>query len=573
MAEMGLRLSRRTNTVFSSDTLKVVMLLTLVFALLAPALRAEFMWDDFTQIVESPTIGDLARVPFYFTHNVVQSAGSEGRGAEGVDTYRPLFMVALAGVYIINGADPFWFHLAVIAAHLLVCLLLWILAVRWLESQLAAAAAVFLFACHPVTAEAYLWCSAISEPLAAAGLLAAAVILDRGCNRTGNSTEAWIRAIAAATVLLAGLLCKEVVLMALLPLSLYLVTTRRLRARFLVPAWFAVGLFLLLRYSALGGMQASGVDPEQRLTALRIFPVLVLDGLRAMITMWPVGIRHLSWEYESVSWAVSFGAAILGGALLITAFALRRTTPLLLNAGLTTGLMLVPIAMVATVPGWGGFGRYLYVPLAFLLLALAEVGILSHRRIVGRNPNLWWAIPLIVVTAIAVEQIGLRHALSVYATQENLARAAIEISPDGPDGYEWLGNVYLDRGDLPAALECYRQATVRGPELYRPRHNLAAALLYSGYPSQALEQLAILERTHPSSARGLTIAARSLVALERWDEAAQRVLEELAQNSDDPEMHNLLEEVIASHPDPEGFRRRLHRGAEPLPRFSDTTDR
>ena len=65
------------------------------------------------------------------------------------------------------------------------------------------------------------------------------MILDRGCNRTGNSTEAWIRAIAAATVLLAGLLCKEVVLMALLPLSLYLVTTRRLRARFLVPAWFA----------------------------------------------------------------------------------------------------------------------------------------------------------------------------------------------------------------------------------------------------------------------------------------------------------------------------------------------
>ena len=56
-------------------------------------------------------------------------------------------------------------------------------------------------------------------------------------------------------------------------------------------------------------------------------------------------------------------------------------------------------------------------------------------------------MPAIVVTALIIELVGIQRALWVYANQENLARAAIEIFPDGPDGWEWLGNVHIDRGD------------------------------------------------------------------------------------------------------------------------------
>jgi hypothetical protein len=535
-------------------TAQAILLLALITVLLAPTLRADFLWDDFSQIVESPNIGDLSRIPFYFTHNVVQSAGNEGLGADGVDTYRPLFMVSLAAVYAINGADSFWFHLAVLVAHLSVCLVLWSLAIRWLDSPVAAVVAVLFFACHPVTAEAYLWSSALPEPLAAAGLLTAVLILDRHRSVRPDGGRRWVAPMVAGLVFLAGLLSKEVVLLALPPLSIFLVVARRVRLGYLAPMWTAAAVFLVMRFLALGGLQATGADPAQRIDALRIWPVVVLDGLRAMITMTPVGIRHLSWEYASLGWGQSLAAAAVCIALIVVAVLLRRTAPLVLTAGLTTGLMLAPIALVATVPGWGGFGRYLYLPLAVATLALAQLAMVIHQWLVERQPTFRWAVPVVVVAVLIVEQMGLRHALWVYRNQENLARTAIEIFPQGPDGWEWLGNVYLDREDLPAALVCYRAATERAPDLFRPRQNFAAALLYTGQPAEALEQLEILNARHPPTTAGASVAVTALIELGRWDQAARWLLGALDRDPASPELVTLAGRLIIEHPKPDTLR-------------------
>ena len=540
--------------VAGNGPLQVVLLLALIAVLLSPALRAEFLWDDFEQIVNSTTIDDPSRIPFYFTHNVVQSAGGEGRGADGVDTYRPLFMVALAAVYQINGPDPFWFHFAVLAAHLLVCLLLWNLGIRWLDSRLATALAVFFFACHPVSAEAYLWSSALPEPLAAAGLLGAVLILDRRAGESRDGPRIWVGAIAAGLVFLAGLFAKEVVLVALPALGLFLVISRGVRLRNLVPVATAGIVFVLFRTAALSGLQATGADSVQRLQALKVYPILVVDGLVAMLTMQPIGIRHLSWEYATFSWGASIGAAALCLALLAAAYTARRSLPLALAAALTTGLMLLPIALVATVPGWGGFGRYLYLPLAITALALAELGLKAHHSLKVSKPRLWWAVPLIVATALIVEQIGLRHALWVYANQENLANAAIEIFPDGPDGWEWLGNAYIEKGDLEEARECYQAATERGPELFRPRHNLAAALLYTGQPAEALEQLEILDSLHQPTAPGSKVAVTALMELGRWDEAAERLVVSLDRDPGYVPLADMATRLLSEHPRPDELR-------------------
>ncbi len=544
-------LSSITGVIEERSAAQAMLVLALAAVLLAPTLRADFLWDDFSQIVESPTIGDLSRIPFYFTHNVVQSAGGQGRGADGVDTYRPFFMVSLAAVYAIAGADPFWFHLAVLVAHLSVCLLLWSLAIRWLGSPIAAAVAVLFFACHPVTAEAYMWPSALPEPLAAAGLLAAVLILDRQHCQPLERRQSWIAPTAAGVVFLAGLLSKEVVLLALPPLSVFLVVSRRIRIGHLLPMVAAAVAFLVMRFFALGGLQATGADPSQRIDALRIWPVVVLDGLRSMITMTPVGIRHLSWEYASLDWGRSLAAAAICGAVIAAAVLLRRTAPLLVTALLTTGLMLAPIALVATVPGWGGFGRYLYLPLAMTTLALAQLAIVVHRRLIDHRPTLRWAIPAVVVTVLVVEQVGLRHALWVYANQENLARAAIEIFPEGPDGWEWLGNVYLDREDLPAALECYRAATERGPTLYRPRHNLAAALLFTGQPEEALAQIEILDAHHPPTPDRAVLEVTALINLGRWHEATLRLVDAVDRDPDYVPLHDLAARLVGEHPRPD----------------------
>ena len=159
-----------------------------------------------------------------------------------------------------------------------------------------------------------------------------------------------------------------------------------------------------------------------------------------------------------------------------------------------------------------------------------------------------------VAVVLVVEGIGLRHALWVYANQENLARAAIEVFPEGPDGWEWLGNVFLERGELEAALECYKDATERGPELYRPRHNYAAALLYTGKPAAALEQLSILETFHSLPADATNVAVTALINLGRWDEAAKRLVEGLDRDPNDPSLAKSAARMLAEHPQPDALR-------------------
>ncbi len=527
--------------------LQGAVLAVVAVAVLSPNLGAGFVWDDRQQIVDSPTIDQASAPVRYLSLSVAASYGSSGRGADGVDTYRPLFFITLWLVHRINGADPFWFHLAVLMAHLAASLLLWSVARRWLGSDLAAAAAFAVVVVHPVTAEAYLWPSAISEPLAVAGLLGCVLLLDR-FGRADGSTG--IAAAGAGLALLLGLLAKEAVVTALPALTIYLWRVRGVRLRALAGPWLAVVVFLALRVWALAGLQATGSGAGQRLEALSHLPVLVLDGLRAMVTLQPVGMRQLYWDYRSVDWPASAAALAVVIVLAVLAWRLRRRLPLAATALAVTVCMLTPVALVSTVPGWGGFGRYLYLPWAITALALAEIGRLVAPWLARHAPRLRAGVTAVAVVFLALELVGLRHALSVFSSQESLARAAVELQPDAPDGWLWLGNHHLETGDLPAAARCYAEAVAVAPGLYDARQNLAAALYYLGRPGDALEHQRILREQHGVTADSAVIAARALIDLGRPDEAAVWLHDGLVLDPDHAFLLELERTLVNGGPEP-----------------------
>lgn len=531
--------------------LQAALLCLAATAVLWPSLNAGFIWDDIRQIAASPTIADPEAPIRYFTLNVVESWGSEGRGAEGVDTYRPLFFIALWSIHHINGADPFWFHLAVLTSHLGVCLLLWTMARRFIGSDLAAALVFAVFAIHPVTAEAFLWASAISESMAVAGLLGAVLILDRWGR---DDHDRWTAGTVAGVVMLLGLISKEAVITALPVVSFYLWRVRGIRPQALIGPWIAVAIFLALRFSALEGLQATGSGSAQRIDALRNLPVLVLDALRALFTLQPVGVRHLYWDYRDVTWTTSILATGVLATLVFFAWKGRRWAPLVPAALAITICMMIPVALITTVPGWSGFGRYLYLPWGFIALACAEAA--------GRVPAVFPAgalrlrpvLGMAVMVFLAIEFIGLRHALEVYDTQESLARASVELQPHAPDGWEWLGNHYIEIGDLPNAARCYGKAVAIEPSILRSRHNLAAALYYLGRPSEALEHEIAVEKIHGITAEGTFVAVSALAKLDRWQEAGERLLAGLDHEPTNRKLAELQAHLFAEHPDPEGYR-------------------
>ena len=531
--------------------LQAALLCLAAVAILWPSLDAGFIWDDIKQIANSPTIADPEAPIRYFSLNVVESWGSEGRGGEGVDTYRPLFFIALWSIHHISGPDPFWFHLAVLISHLGVCLLLWTIARRWLHSDLAAGLVFAAFAIHPVTSEAFLWASAISESMAVAGLFGAVLILDRWCRDDPGS---WTATIIAGLVMLFGLLSKEAVATALPVVSWYLWRVRGVRPRALLGPWTAVVVFLALRVHALEGLQATGNGSAQRIDAFRNLPVLILDALRSLLTLQPVGVRHLYWDYRGVTWTTSVIAATVLAVFVFLAWRTRRWAPLVPTALAITICMLIPVALITTVPGWSGFGRYLYLPWGFITLACAEGALYLQPLIRAVAPRLRPILGIVVVVFLSLEILGLRHALEVYHSQENLARASVELQPHAPDGWEWLGNHYLEISDLPNAARCYGEAVAIEPGIYRPRHNLAAALYYLGRPAEALEHETAIASIHGVTTDGTFVAVSALMELGRWDEAGKHLLTGLDLDPTSDRLFELQVKLLAVHPDPDDYR-------------------
>jgi tetratricopeptide (TPR) repeat protein len=181
---------------------------------------------------------------------------------------------------------------------------------------------------------------------------------------------------------------------------------------------------------------------------------------------------------------------------------------------------------------------------------LTLAGAQAFRAAMARVPGvgLRRVTTAVVVLFIGLEFIGLRHALAVYHSQENLARASVELQPHAPDGWEWLGNHYVAVGDLLNAARCYSEAVAIEPGIERPRHNLAAALLHLGRPAEALAHSEAVASMHGVSAEGAAVAAASALELERWDEARRWLDRGLERAPDNQRLAELAAELDRRRP-------------------------
>ena len=554
-------------TLVGRPWLQALLLCAVVTGLLSPVLGAGFIWDDYHQIRDSETIQDLGAIPDHFAANVRQGVGVDRRNAQGVDIYRPVFVTALALEYaLLGGADARGFHLFSLLWHVLNCLLLWLLARRLLGPPWAAVAVVVLFAFHPVAAEAWIFISSQTDLAATTALLGSILLLDVFCSsgaeeattpQVGPSSAArWTAAVAAGVLFLLGLLTKEVVIMALPPVCLWLWRSRRVAVRFQVPLAASAVVFLAMRTAVLGGLQATGGSGEQRLQAIHHAPLLMVDGLRGLLSLGPVGYRELAYEYELLPWAWTGLALLVLVALSVAVWRYRqqlRLGPLALSIYL---LMLAPVGLVVTIVSWGGFGRYLYLPCAFLCLAGVELALVLGSRI---EPDRPWHRPvgwLVIATFLVFQQGAVQAAIRAYATPEGLSSEAIVAAPYAATGYLLRANDLLQEGDLSGALEFYRQAEERTHAIRQPKveRNIAVTCLWSGAPTEALRRGQLYEETYGRGPKSSFLMGTALMMLGRWQESAEVTLYALARASDDPDLLELQRTLTARHPDPEGYR-------------------
>ena len=372
-------------------------LVALVALVYAPVLEGVFVWDDHAlietnDVVQRGSLREIFSRPYW-----TASSLSDVRPSY----YRPITTLTLRADFAMAGTEAASFHVSNLLMHLLATIAVVLVARRFGASPLLAVVAAGVWALHPRSTEAVAWVSGRTDVLAG-GLALAALGFWPWYGESGNDTASaptrreQLRAALAGLALLAGLLCKEVAVAAVVAIVVGTAVGtgdqgrarwRRIGQRL---AWLVVPLaaYAALRSSATRGLLTSQLAPLG--TGRRAATVLEALGrylAMALVAWHPATSIGLVGEIDAGSVVLGsivlafFVALMVRGLLRMrrpTAIATRPSAPAQERAvvaavaalGLSSlGLVVhvVPIALAAGVAA----DRLLYLPLAALAIAVA----------------------------------------------------------------------------------------------------------------------------------------------------------------------------------------------------------
>ncbi len=527
-----------------------------------------FVFDDKFVIVRGTVIHDPARLGEALRSRTmfISAADPSGEGlVRSVDTYRPISVLTFFADAQLSGRAPWAYHLTNLALHCATTFLVFALARTLLRPDrkgFAAFAGAF-FGLSPWLAEAHVWINGRSDVLCAFFALGALLAVAQGARSRGGPR---IRLeLAAAALFLAALLSKEVLLPALAMVPFFPVlgddARWRDRARLGVPGAASAAAYVVVRVAVLGGMRA-GRDTEMALDAARNLPILLADGLRALVIPGAPYLRSLVDEYERAGTGTVVASALGVAGIAAAAFVYRKRFPIFAFGAGSAALALAPVAVVTTVL-WPGFGRYLYLPCALIAPGLAELLAAASSALPRLRSGLAAAAAAYAVAfgvGLAAYTLDFRDDLTLYGH-------AAERAPRPAYAVGFLG-LSLSHESCATAVPSLRRATDLDPAEHRYLARLGRCLLevgdregardvsalglerFRGRPEVATyHMLAVsaLDRRDPDAAVGhLTACLRAMPGRDDCRDALRFLLEA----APDREANRAAYERIRSGPDP-----------------------
>ena len=378
--------------------LPILLLLIVVSAVYAPAVRNDFVWDDHALVLRDPLIRSWRLIPEGFQHFLFTDATAS-------DFYRPIQRLTYAIDYAGFGFQPAAYHVTSIASHFLAAVALLFFALELFKTlgleerkaRIISVLAAIVWSTHPIQTSAVVYVSGRADPLAAAfGFLGLYLGL-RSLRVAG--AKMWLFTAAAGSSFLLSALSKEVGLTFLALWFAILVVQRNWPAtlRAGVATAFVLAIYLSLRTSA-----EHIAPPPPRFAPLLVRPIILARAVAeyAGLTILPI---HLQMERdvethpsgfgnESMSGAAWRELQTLGGLVLLAAYIYwlmrgrnrDRAAYLLLLLG---AISYLPVSGLVTLNATAA-EHWLYLPTTFLFLALGLVlaqlwqsEVSLHRRI------------------------------------------------------------------------------------------------------------------------------------------------------------------------------------------------
>ncbi len=489
---------------------------TLVGVAYGNALKNPFAYDDVPIIVKNRLVAQVSNLPLLFVSDYwagLRDSKETVPFKSGL--YRPLVLATYLLNHALGGLNPVGYHLVNIIFHLFVSWLVYLIAVALGCSRAGAVIAAAIFAVHPVHTEAVTGVVGRAELLMALGLLASLWWSIQGAKKL------------SVAAFLVALFSKEQAV--ILPALLFLYDAgdgKPLEGLWRTQNWGSLFKAGVSRYGwhivALAGYLAV------RLLVLRGFaapatgfvenPLAYVDGYSRFLTgmkvagkylwlfLWPASLS-VDYSYNSIASAnsvlqpgVLFALVGWGSLLALAVWSYRRDHRFVFCIALTV-LSFLPVSNFFVAIGTIMGERLFYLPSAGLCL-LAALGWDSFSgwaargvRNTGRGLTAAVRAGGLVLTAIVCLAFTVRTHLrnQDWSSDEALINSALKIVPDNAKLYAHMGQLAMDKRDLPRAYEAYQTALRIYPDLSRRDvffdNNYGILLLDMGRVDDAVQTL------------------------------------------------------------------------------------
>jgi len=443
-----------------------------------------------------------------------------------MNNWHPLTWVSYMADISLFGASPGAQHWVNVVFHLLNSILLYSVVIQFVNKPLVAFLVAVVFLIHPVHVESVAWIAERKDVLSGFFfLLTLLYYLKKAKSLTVLNHIVLSLCFALALMAKPMVVTLPVVLLLLDFWPLGRVSLQDIKDSYnlkriqpnlrtvLVEKWF---LFLLSFVCGLITIvaQSSSINTLESLTLIyRIFNAVVSYAAYLKDLILPTNLAFYH-PIKAIGFFDVFLPSITALAV-ITFFALKRykKNPELLFGWLWFLITLLPVIGLLQVASQARADRYLYLPSIGIFIAVAVC--VSRWSYPAIKKFMLVACPVLILyfflasiqvsywgNPIALYLQALENGGDSYTTRLNLASAyldanlpndakihiirAIEIDPENPYGYQFLGRVYSQKGEFEQAEMQLRQSLKLDPTLALSWNNLGAALWSLGKKEEAL---------------------------------------------------------------------------------------
>jgi tetratricopeptide (TPR) repeat protein len=498
--------------------LAAALIVLVAAAVLWPALRVPFFFDDTGDIVGNPEIRQLWP-PLWLTAGPPHSNALAGR---------PASALSFAVGYALWGLDPFGHHAANLVLHLACALLVLGVMRRTLmlprggalgddTATALGAVAALLWALHPLNTEPVAYAVQRTEQLWAVLYLTTLYAAVRALEPASRKT--WTAVAFAACAL--GMGAKETMVSAPLAVAafdwVFLERDARRGRRGLYAALAATwaGLAVLL---ASGRQGAVALHASEFLTPWQyLFTQGSVITRYLRLVLWPDPLV-IAYDWPQVTpFAEGLpGFLLVGSLLLASAWALARRWPVGF-AGACVFLLLAPSSSLVPLPSEIAAERRMYLPSAFVIAILVVLAWNALARVPHRATTSLAAASL---TAVALA-LASRDRLADYRTTLAIWEDAAVKSPHHSTIRSNYGRELVLAGRPAEAVPHLRASIALRADNAVPHYLLGFALFATGDAAAAAPPLREAIRLDPDLSDAHFTLGRALSAAQDWPGAAR----------------------------------------------------